>query len=238
MTNLWLERNPLGPGSITDLIALITHPGSNLRSLDLDQTELGDNGVKRLFDSLSQHPAPLSLRNIYLNRVGISHAACTAISGFLAQPTCKLESIYLSNNPMGDKGAGKLAKGLCHNISLLRLNIASCGIKNDGAKAIFQALAIHPEIMTLDFSQHFVTDDLGARYNYLENDLSLKVALKELIRALMMRLLNLGVTAMTHQTMLDISENSVAQRSNLVSFTVKSIFPKANGIHGQDRERV
>jgi Ran GTPase-activating protein (RanGAP) involved in mRNA processing and transport len=63
VTNIWLKRNPLMPAAADDLFRLITQT-ANLRTLDLDQTELGDAGVTELFTKLAQHvpEKPLALR--------------------------------------------------------------------------------------------------------------------------------------------------------------------------------
>ena len=114
-----------------------------LRTIDLDQTELSNEGVSRLFLLLVSHPGQLPLRNIYLNATGISTSACQAIASFRSSPYCKLESLYMSCNPIGEAGAHALALGLAANTSLLRLSIASCGLKSSGAEHIMAALTHH-----------------------------------------------------------------------------------------------
>ena len=128
-----------------------------LRTLDLDQTELGNDGVQRLFTWLaghgtaSRHPLKeygttpdfaelglgykkhIILRNIYLNAMGIGEAAGKAIAEYLMWPRYPIESLYLSNNPLGDAGAIAFARGLAVNKSLLRVSLASCGINTNGA---------------------------------------------------------------------------------------------------------
>lgn len=141
----------------------------NLRTLDLDQTELSDEGVARIFLKLSSCDHNLPLRNIYLNATGISTSACKAIASYLSSPHCKLQSLYMSCNPVGDAGAIALAEGLAGNTSLLRLSTTSCGLKSTGAQHIMTALKSHPCLMTLIIGQNYATDDLGARFNWLED---------------------------------------------------------------------
>uniref|UniRef100_A0A8H7TRR0 Uncharacterized protein n=1 Tax=Bionectria ochroleuca TaxID=29856 RepID=A0A8H7TRR0_BIOOC len=99
---VWLKRNPLGPGAAHDLFRLITQT-ENLNTLDLDQTELGDAGVAELFTELAAYKGPdgfkLPLRNMYMNGCGISTKASQAIASFLSSPHCGLESLYMSCNP-------------------------------------------------------------------------------------------------------------------------------------------
>jgi len=182
---------------------------TNLRTLDLDQTELSDEGVSRLFTRLSgarivAEAPPLSscnhelpLRNIYLNATGISTSACKAIASFLCSPYCKLESLYMSCNPVGDAGAVALAQGLAGNDSLLRLSIASCGLKSTGAEHIMTALKAHPRLMSLNIGQNYTTDDLNARFNWLEDRVvpSVKSLVQE---SKTLRMLELGKSRFHH----------------------------------------
>lgn len=169
ITNIWLKRYPLGPSASPDLYRLITQV-PNLRTLDLDQTELSDTGVATLFRLLTSFPlASLPLRNIYLNATGISTAACKAIAQFIGSPDCTLESLYLSMNPIGDDGAIALSDGLRQNTSLKRFITNSCGINTQGATSIFAALIGHPTLFTLSIAQSYATHDLNARYNFLED---------------------------------------------------------------------
>ena len=157
-----------GPESARALFALITE-SYRLRTLDLDQIELGNDGVQLLFTWLAAHgmssrrplreygttpdfaeaglgyKKQISLRNMYLNGVGIGEAACKAIAEYLMWPGCPTESLYLSNNPFGDAGAIALARGLAVNKSL-RVSLASCCVNINGARAILEALQA-----TLDF---------------------------------------------------------------------------------------
>ena len=71
---------------------------------------------------------------------------------------------------MGDAGAVILAEGLASSKSLLRLALASCGLKIRGGESILQALKGHPRLMILHMVQSFATEDLSIRCNYLEDD--------------------------------------------------------------------
>ncbi|KAJ4351753.1 uncharacterized protein N0V89_007096 [Didymosphaeria variabile] len=126
VTNIWLKRNPLMPESADDIFRLITET-ANLRTLDLDQTKLGDVGVTKLFNKLANYTPvdPLSLRHIYLNAVGIGAKGAAAIAEYLALPDCELDAIYAANNPLGNDGVIALAKGLKKNQSLTRLTLNS-----------------------------------------------------------------------------------------------------------------
>ena len=225
ITNIWLKRNPLRPKASTALHDLITRT-PNLRTLDLDQTELGDEGVAHLFSLLANHHSPTSLRHIYLNAVGIGQSACQSLANYLSSPHCTLESMYLSTNPMGVSGANTLAKGLAKNTSLLRLTLASCGLKSEGAKQILQALTGHPRLMTLRIGQSYATEDLGMRYNYLEDDVGDSV--KAFVSGCTtLRMLELGTTGMTLSALESIAKEVVKSKT-LVVFSAKSVFGKVS----------
>jgi hypothetical protein len=164
ISNVWLKRNPLGPSAATDVYRLITQT-TNLRTLDLDQTELGDAGIATLFGMLAacSTETSLPLRHIYLNGVGIGVKGATAMAKYLALPHCGLNSLYASNNPMGSAGVAALAASLKQNKSLTRLTLASVGLSDDGAIALAEALYKHSSLSALDIGQSFATSDLGTR---------------------------------------------------------------------------
>jgi hypothetical protein len=166
-TNIWLKRNPLGPTSAQDLFRLITQSPS-LRTLDLDQTELGDEGVATLFSLLTTHNQPLPLRHIYLNATGVGPLATAQLSAYLSTPSCSLSSLYLANNPLGPSAA-LLAPGLAKTTTLTRLSLQSCGLSDAPVATLLSALQSNPnsKISALDFGQSYATEDLQTRYNWL-----------------------------------------------------------------------
>lgn len=163
VTNVWLKRNPLTFAAADDISRLITYT-PHLRTLDLDQTELGDAGVTDLFDRLARDGKPVSLRHIYLNATGIGKIGAKALARYLASSHCELEALYMSNNPLGNAGVAALAAGLKSNKSLTRLTLASVGMSDHGIIAICDALAQHPKLIALDIGQSYSTEDLESRY--------------------------------------------------------------------------
>lgn len=194
--------------------------------LTFTQTELSDSGVAKLFLLLAKDDGPpLALRNLYLNAVGIAKSACEAIAMYLSSPKCTIESLYLSNNPLGDTGATALASGLQKNTSLLRLTLASCGINDEGARCIFSAMKGHPKLTTLIIGQNYATKDLGMRFNFLRDSI-----LRDLVNFIAegpktLRMLDLGTTAMSLPALWSVAER-IAQSKSIVAFNAKSV-------HGQ-----
>lgn len=199
ITNVWVKRNPLGPGAAKDVFRLITQT-PNLRTMDLDQTELGDKGVAELFELLTNHTPtqPLALRNLYLNATGIGHEACKQLANYLKSAHCTITSLYLSLNPIGS-AASTLATGLKANTTLQRLSLQSCGLKDDDVIAIISALQFNPTLTALDIGQAYATEDLGMRFNWI-TDASTQ-ALVNLVESTKLQYLNLGYTPLPQSSL-------------------------------------
>lgn len=230
VANVWLKRNPLGPDAVDDIFKLVTQT-PNLRTLDLDQTSLGDKGVAKLFSLLADHcnKHAIALRHIYLNANGVGVSAATAISRFLSASHSQLQSLYLSNNPLGCTGVSALSNGLAQNESLQRLTLQSVGMTDDGAKALLDAVSYNRTIQALDFGTSFATEDLGSRYNWLTDAIAPSV--HHLIwssRSLLY--LNLGYTQLSQTTLNTIVE-AIANGSGpkLAWFSAKAEPPSADG---------
>ncbi|KXJ90308.1 hypothetical protein Micbo1qcDRAFT_227500 [Microdochium bolleyi] len=219
VTNIWLKRNPLGAGAAKDLARLLTGV-ENLRTLDLDQTELGDEGAAELFSTLAAHVSadgrPLALRILYLNAVGISTRGATALGEFLASSAgAGVESVYMSCNPLTDAGAIALARHLPQAKSLKRLVLQSTGISSAGAIAICSALSGHEAISVLDLAQAYATADLGAGFNYITDDAA--DALAGLVRGCKsLQLLTLGRCALSLNGLAHVMQAVLDSKSLLV----------------------
>ncbi|KAG0097511.1 hypothetical protein BGZ93_002566 [Podila epicladia] len=225
ITNVWMKRNPLGVDAAPDVFRLITET-VNLRTLDLDQTELGDKGVADLFNRLADYAGPegskLPLRHIYLNGCGISTSAAMAIGKFLASPHCGLTSIYMSTNPLGNQGAEALAAALPKAPHLIRLFLQSVGVSTQGAMALCTALAGHPGIRALDLGQAYTTHDLGQAYNYIEDE-AVPTMLTFLQSTPQLEYFNLGHCAITPPGLVVLSDAVIKSRS-LLHFSADSVF--------------
>ncbi|KAF5006952.1 hypothetical protein FDECE_6692 [Fusarium decemcellulare] len=226
VTNIWLKRNPLGADASEDVYRLITGV-KNLRTLDLDQTQLGNRGVADLFNRLVAHEMPngtkLPLKHIYLNGNGISSEAAQAVGKFLMSPHCGLTSIYMSSNPLGDEGVEALAATLPKAPYLARLLLQSVGVSTKGAIALCKAATGHSSLEVFDLGQAYATHDLGQAYNYIED--AAVPAIKGLVKAKSrLAYLNFGHCPITPPGLKVISE-AVLQSPTLVYYTAFSILP-------------
>jgi Ran GTPase-activating protein (RanGAP) involved in mRNA processing and transport len=224
VTNIWLKRNPLGSTAADDVFRLITQT-PNLRTLDLDQTELGDIGVAKLFTALETYDKPHTIRNVYMNALGVGVNGAAAIAKYLASPHCALERVYLTNNPMGNDGVIALAAGLKKNKSLSRLTLASVGVSDDGIIALCDALEKHPNLITLDVGQSYATEDLDARYNWL-TDRSAFAIHNFVACSPKLAYFNIAYCAMTHLGLSTILD-AIVSSPTLMFYRASSIWPQS-----------
>ncbi|PMD12794.1 RNI-like protein [Hyaloscypha hepaticicola] len=202
ITNLWFKRNPFGPEAAPVLanLVLLTR---NLRTLDLETTQLGDEGTRQCIDAITGYPSPL--RNLYLNANSIGEGAYESLGKYLGDPNCKLESLFLSINLIGDTGMLLLAPGLVKNKTLKRFMCASSSLtgKDLGAS---QTTKAHVQ-----------------KFNYFDN--TSVEALKALIMIPSLRWLNVGGTVISNS---GVEEIRVAiGRSELDSAPVVKSCPLA-----------
>ncbi|CAK1362602.1 unnamed protein product [Cercospora beticola] len=217
ITNVWLKRNPLGADSAEALARLCTS-SPVLRTLDLDQTNLGNEGVANLFNLLNRHERTIALRHVYLNASGIGAEALTEIGKYLKHS--ELESLYLSCNPIGEAVA-LLADGVQESHTLQRLALQSCGLTGPTTAKLLEAVKGHPTLQTVDIGQSYATEDLHVRFNWLDGEEFAK-SLQDLVTCSTgtgLRYLNIGYTPMTCEDLLNITE-AVISNSTLVWFKV------------------
>ncbi|THU99106.1 RNI-like protein [Dendrothele bispora CBS 962.96] len=231
LVNVWLKRNPLGSSAAHDVFRLITRT-PRLRTLDLDQTALGDAGVALLFNLLADHKpdsnSPLALSHIYLNGTGIGENGAKAIARYLATDLCTLVSLYANNNPLGDRGATALATALSRNKSLQRLALSSNGLKDHGACILLTSLEGHSGLRMLDLGQSYATQDLGMRYNWL-TDAIIPNLLALIKNVSTLRYLALDQTPMTRSGLNQIFSSVL--ESNLLYVSARSLGPQGRDYH-------
>lgn len=217
---LWLKRNPLSSKSVDSLVTVLRSCHS-LITLDLDQTELTGVGADLLFTQMRNLLPTLGLRTLYLNGNGIGMDGVHAIAEFLSSQDCRLENLYMANNPVADVGAHCLGKSLARNKSLKRLSLMSCGIGALGSALMAKRLTLHPSLIMLDLSQSFATKDLGSRFNYIEGELAFKHFHGLINQNPVMRCLDLGTTGFTVDQAVSL-RTAASKSSTLWFFAVSS----------------
>jgi Ran GTPase-activating protein (RanGAP) involved in mRNA processing and transport len=237
--SVWLKRNPLTAKAAPDVFRLVSQC-KNLRTLDLDQTELSNEGTTWLFNSLvkflsDETNSTPSLENIYLNGDGLSTTACKAINAYLLHPRCKLVSLFISNNPIGDDGLVALTNRLRSNKTLQRLTLKSCGLKDVRLAEFLNEVQHHPSLQSLDLSQSYITPDTGTRFNHFTD--AIVPALISLIEcSSSLKVLTLHQTYITHQKITNIILPA-ASKSNLLYFICNSVLVWSGGSALKERSR-
>ena len=105
-----------------------------LRQLDLSDTKLSlmwEEGrltqrpelVSKLLKGLGRAPM---LTHLSLGGNMLCELAAKAVSTWLCQPSCRLQSLDFSRNPLGDAGGEQLVKALRTNASLSTLHLDEC----------------------------------------------------------------------------------------------------------------
>jgi Ran GTPase-activating protein (RanGAP) involved in mRNA processing and transport len=233
VTSLWLKCNPLGPKAIGDIFRLVTQT-ENLRTLDLDQTKLGDAGASHLFERLADHVEStgqnLKLEILHLSGNGISTAGAKSLARFLAvqskvsSPT-RVHSVYLSLNPLGDAGVSALAKdGITEAQHMQRLFLQSVGLGNAGTTDLCATLKDHKGMRVLDLSQSFVTVELTQLFNYIDDDAL--PSLTDLLSSSILRLeyFNLGHCALQPSALRTLAD-TIRRSTSLVFYQALSVHP-------------
>ena len=227
-TNVWLKRNPLTAAAAPDIAKLMLQ-SQTLRTLDLDQTKLSDEGIASLFDILSQSSAnaPVTLQHLYLNATGLSTKAAASLANFLQTPGCRLQSLFMSNNPLSDTGAAALAVGLKTNTTLQRLMLASAGLTSPGAIALLDALAGNASLQAFSLGQSYATEDLNSRYSWL-TDSALPSLQAFILSTPNLRYFVLDHTALSQPALNALCTDAVCNSASLCWFAARSVVTAAD----------
>ena len=168
--SLWLKRNPLGPQGIRHLAEMLRQ-NTTLSTLDLVNTATGDAGVKTLFSALRENS---SLKTLYLDANAITPNGCRHIAEYFEyrkqvnEPG--LTGLFLGVNRIGDEGAAFLSEALEDYSPLIRLDLCSNRIQNEGLEAILRSVRGLPNLSYLGLGLYKSTSDLGELPNYFDGN--------------------------------------------------------------------
>lgn len=150
---LWLKRNPIYASGIPHIVNMLNH-NTYLKVLDLTNIGLMDDGAVILFNGTNA-----TLEYMYLGCNGLTEKTSNVIAERLHLTV--LKQIALGCNRLGCIGAKYLANALIHpKCPLELLEIASCGIGENGAKYIADALKINKSLIELNIGYLKATSDL------------------------------------------------------------------------------
>lgn len=149
---LWLKRNPLRAAGMVHLAALL-NVNTSIKTLDLHNTAIMNEGVYNLFDGLQN----TTLKYLCLSANGITNV--NPLTRYLSKPN-GIETLDIGMNPIGDSGAVSIVESLCVTKNVTRLNMNGCRIQQDGLRQILKLLP-QLRLELLDLGLYKAAPDLG-----------------------------------------------------------------------------
>ncbi|WP_394620604.1 ribonuclease inhibitor [Lentzea sp. JNUCC 0626] len=162
VTGIWLKRNPIGDG---DAAAALVESAKSLRTLDLVQTDLDADAVRRLVAAVLVAAAQgRPVERLYVGGNPLGPAGAVHLAALLAADA--VSELYVSAAGLGDEGAHTLADALVPG-RLRRISVASNGIGPQAAARLVTA-AVRAGVEVCDLGRVKAAGVLGARDNSLD----------------------------------------------------------------------
>ena len=130
---------------------------TSLQELNLSKSGLRDFGLRLLAEELYRAGAASQLRELRLrcNRLELVDEDCvTSFAMLLTSDACRISTLTLGGNRLGDEGALKLAEMLSENRSLLELDVSSNSLRSRGLCALARATSKHLILSQLELSDN------------------------------------------------------------------------------------
>jgi Ran GTPase-activating protein (RanGAP) involved in mRNA processing and transport len=125
------------------LLKQAIHANPQLSVLKLSYNALGDEGAAIIASALQlpngEHHGHLSVLDLGFNSIGDKGCEALAVHGLAGNYT--LQTLYLSGNNIGEKGALSIAGAILHGSALLNLYLSANKLGPIGMKAIAGAIA-------------------------------------------------------------------------------------------------
>jgi Ran GTPase-activating protein (RanGAP) involved in mRNA processing and transport len=173
-----------------------------LRTLDLVNTGLGDEGARTVLRAIRAWPQ--GLERLYLGGNGLT-VASAAVAAELLAANPRIVALYLGTNHLRNAGAAALAEGLRKNGTLRELSLPANGLSAEGAVALGTALRGHAALELLDLGVTRSAKKLGAPENAIDG--AAAEALADFVAAApQLRVLNLRGNALETAAVLRIVE--------------------------------
>ena len=135
-------------------------PFRGIRSLRLNSSRVGCDGVASLAEILRIGGADAPISYLELKDNEIQPRGCRALGGALMYGNKSLLYLDLSYNPILSEGARFLCKGLRSNSTLAQLHLVSCGLDENAAAHIGDALAYPMSgMILLNISGNCIADE-------------------------------------------------------------------------------
>ncbi len=161
---LWLKRNPINPLGCGYLNTTLRF-NQTLVLLDLHNCAVQDAGLEVL---LYQPSEIKTLRHLYLDANAIEEL--DPLVKWCQSPDCRITSLYLSINRLGDDEVIKLCDSLVNNKTLKRLCLASALVGNRAVPHIVDMALSCPNLICLNLGCYKSSKDMGERPGNLFDD--------------------------------------------------------------------
>jgi Ran GTPase-activating protein (RanGAP) involved in mRNA processing and transport len=159
ITSLSIAGNPFGRNSTATRIILEgLRSNTALKQLDLGRCRLDDQGMSILANALAIRNASILELNLQWN--DITSMGVRALVDDHVEVVKTLTKLCLWGNTIRSEGATILANALEDNAvpSLKELQLASCGIRDDGFVALVSALEQNTSLQILDLEENHFCD--------------------------------------------------------------------------------
>ena len=141
LRSLNLSNNIVTDEGVEYLAKALKNSNCKLNLLDLSENNVTDEGAKCLAEALKHSNCKLNSLNLLHNNITDEGAKCLAEA--LKHSNCKLNSLDLAGNKLTGEGEKYLAEALKHsNCKLNSLNLSANNVTNEGAKCLAEALRV------------------------------------------------------------------------------------------------
>jgi Ran GTPase-activating protein (RanGAP) involved in mRNA processing and transport len=159
ITTLDLSMNPfVETTGAVECIADGLGSNSTLLNIDLSSSELGDDDVSILAQSLGSRNTTLNKLNLAWN--SITSTGVGVLLETMEQSSHHMTDLDLQQNLIGGEGASLLARALDNNAlpNLTRLSLCNCGIGENGFMALVSALEQNTSLLHLDLRTYSLSE--------------------------------------------------------------------------------
>ena len=172
---LWLKRNPLGPGGCRHLATML-QSNCHLIVLDLTNTALMHEGALAILSALGNVDGKgngygnRTLRDLYLDANGLRTETAKVLGDYLRSGENNLVTLSVACNRFGNEGVQYIADSMHNETSVERLVLASVGLGSEGANHLANMLRVNKTLLHLDIGLMKSTAALSEIPNRIGND--------------------------------------------------------------------
>ena len=129
-----------------------------MSGLWLYSNPIGDKGLQTIFNSLKQNN---SLEILVVSHCNMTDVGVPSLAEAMNINTITLERLFISGNPIGDKGLQTIFNSLKQNNTLKSLNVYCCDMTDAGVPSLAEAMNINTTLKELYVSGNDAITDNG-----------------------------------------------------------------------------